>query len=62
MISMIGTTLYLVSTMVVIRFWRIIPVHLVIFCSIFQIIGGGTQVVLAVLYSIAADVESSAHR
>ncbi|KAH7388904.1 major facilitator superfamily domain-containing protein [Cadophora sp. MPI-SDFR-AT-0126] len=62
MISMIGTTLYLVSTMLVIRFWRFLPVHLVIFCSIFQIIGGGTQVLLAVLYSIAADVESSAHR
>ncbi|KAK0123872.1 hypothetical protein ONS95_008865 [Cadophora gregata] len=62
MISMIGTALYLVSTMLVIRFWRFLPAHLVIFCSIFQVIGGGTQVLLAVLYSIAADVESSANR
>ncbi|KAH9214752.1 major facilitator superfamily domain-containing protein [Leptodontidium sp. 2 PMI_412] len=62
MISMVGTVLYLTSTMAILRFWRIIPIHLIIFCSIFQVIGGGTQVLLAVLYSIAADVESSENR
>ncbi|KAG4434583.1 hypothetical protein IFR05_009939 [Cadophora sp. M221] len=62
MISMVGTVLYLTSTMAILRFWRIIPVQLIVFCSIFQVIGGGTQVVLAVLYSIAADVESSENR
>ncbi|CZS99504.1 hypothetical protein WAI453_002495 [Rhynchosporium graminicola] len=62
MMSVFGTTLYLVSFVAVLRFWRIVPVHLVIFSSVFQIIGGGTHVILAVLYSIAADVETSANR
>ncbi|KAL2059857.1 hypothetical protein VTL71DRAFT_10012 [Oculimacula yallundae] len=62
LLAMLGTALNLLSTMAILRFWRIIPVQLIIFCSVFQIIGGGTQVLLAVIYSIAADVESSANR
>jgi hypothetical protein len=59
---MFGTTLSFLATLAVLRFWQIIPINLIIFCSTFLVIGGGTPVVVAVIYSIAADVESDANR
>jgi MFS transporter, PCFT/HCP family, solute carrier family 46 (folate transporter), member 1 len=46
----------------VLRFWRTIPVQLIVVAPVFLLIGGGYTVVVAVLYAIAADVESDANR
>ncbi len=62
LISMFGTIVYIIANFAVLRFWRIIPIHLIIFTPLFEFIGGGTPLVLAILYSIVADVESDANR
>jgi hypothetical protein len=46
----------------ILRFWRTIPVQFIVVAPLFLVIGGGYTVIIAVLYSIAADVESDAHR
>jgi hypothetical protein len=46
----------------ILRFWRTIPVQLIVVAPLFLVMGGGYTVIIAVLYSIAADVESDAHR
>ena len=59
---MVGALLDFAWTFAILRFWRTIPVHSIVIAPIFLIIGGGYTVIIAVLYSIAADVESDAHR
>jgi len=59
---MLGTYLDVTWTYMILRFWHTIPVRLIILAPAFMIIGGGYTVVVAVLYSIAADVESDANR
>ncbi|EKD13342.1 uncharacterized protein L3040_002797 [Drepanopeziza brunnea f. sp. 'multigermtubi'] len=62
LLAMLGVTLTMIMNFSVLRFWRTIPVHLIIFTSLFEVIGGGSPVTLAVIYSIAADVELPADR
>lgn len=60
--AMLGVALWFCSTLLVFRFWRVIPLQLIIFCPLFQIVGGGTPVLVAMLFSMIADVESDADR
>jgi PCFT/HCP family folate transporter-like MFS transporter 1/3 len=60
---MLGTYLDVTWTYLILHFWHTIPaVRLIILAPAFMVIGGGYTVVIAVLYSIAADVESDANR
>lgn len=43
-------------------FWHTMPVRLVLLAPIFLVIGGGYTVIVAVIYSIVADVESDTNR
>ncbi|KAE9364733.1 MFS general substrate transporter [Stipitochalara longipes BDJ] len=57
-----GTMINVTWTFAILWFWRTIPVQFIVVAPVFLIIGGGYTVVIAVLYSIAADVESDEHR
>jgi MFS transporter, PCFT/HCP family, solute carrier family 46 (folate transporter), member 1 len=59
---MLGTVLTLVWALGVLRFWLEVPVRLIWIAPVFQAIGGGNTVTVAVIYSIVADVESEAYR
>ena len=48
--------------MIVLRFWGQIPIQLFLLSHVFEIVGGGESVVLAMLYSIAADAVPDAER
>jgi len=49
-------------TFFILRFWHIIPVQFIVVAPAFLLVGGGYTVVIAVLYALAADVESDANR
>jgi hypothetical protein len=59
---MVGTFLNINWTYFVLRFGHTIPVHLVLLAPVLLLIGGGYTVAIAVIYAIAADVESDANR
>jgi len=59
---MLGTLLTLVWVFGVLRFWQVIPVRLIWIAPFLQAIGGGNTVIVAVTYSIVADVELEANR
>ncbi|KAK2623992.1 hypothetical protein QTJ16_006626 [Diplocarpon rosae] len=56
LLSMVGVILAMSADFTVLRFWRIIPIHLIIYTSLFEVIGGGNPVTTSVLYSIVVDV------
>ncbi|KAN0099811.1 MFS general substrate transporter [Hyaloscypha variabilis] len=62
LLCMGGTMLNVTWNFAILRFWRTIPVQFIVVAPLFLVIGGGYTVIIAVLYSIAADVESDAHR
>ncbi|OWP06646.1 hypothetical protein B2J93_5125 [Marssonina coronariae] len=62
LLTMVGVMLAMLANFAVLRFWRTIPIHLIIYTSIFEVIGGGTPVTTSVLYSIVADVNLPANR
>lgn len=43
--------------LIVLRFWETIPLNTIMLATLFQLIGGGTLVIIAVVFSIVADVE-----
>lgn len=61
-LSMMGNALTLAWTLAVLRFWKSIPVHAIFISPAFQIVGGGYNVISAVIFSMAADVESTENR
>ena len=57
-----GVLLDFTWTFSVLAFPHIIPLRLILLAPVLTAVGGGQTVAIAVLYSIAADVESDAHR
>jgi PCFT/HCP family folate transporter-like MFS transporter 1/3 len=59
---MIGNASTLIWTLAVLHFWKSIPVRAIFISPAFQIVGGGYNVISAVIFSMAADVESTENR
>lgn len=61
-LSGIGIVLSTLWMMVVLRFWEHIPIYFILASPAFQIVGGGTCVLLALTYSLVADAVVEAAR
>ncbi|PBP21250.1 hypothetical protein BUE80_DR007861 [Diplocarpon rosae] len=62
LLSMVGVILAMSADFAVLRFWRIIPIHWIIYTSIVEVIGGGRPVTTSVLYAIVVDVHLPGNR
>ncbi|KAI0409170.1 MFS general substrate transporter [Xylaria palmicola] len=49
-------------SLLVLRFWRVLPVELILLASAFQLIGGGLAMAIVVLYAIMSDVSAPEDR
>ncbi|ROW15669.1 hypothetical protein VPNG_02111 [Cytospora leucostoma] len=61
-LSTVGTIFSTLWMMVVLRFWEQIPVYFTVASPAFQVVGGGTSVLLAMAYSLVADAVPNAIR
>ncbi len=61
-LSTLGTLLSAVWIALVLWFRDFFPTRLLLLQAVFQVIGGGNTVSVAVLYSVVADVVSEAER
>ncbi|RFU29458.1 hypothetical protein B7463_g6868, partial [Scytalidium lignicola] len=61
-LASLGSILTLTWAVMVLRFSQTIPVYFILVAPVFRLIGGGNSVLIVVIYSIVADVESEANR
>jgi hypothetical protein len=59
---MLGNALALAWSLITLRFWKSIPVRAILLSPALQVIGGGYNVISAVIFSMASDMESTENR
>jgi MFS family permease len=57
-----GQGLNVAWSLLVLRFWRVLPVELVLLGPVFELVGGGLSMAIVVLYAVISDVNERENR